>query len=47
MSLEQSLEYCAADECLEITPDVVRVRKVALAATDRAKARNRAKTAKK
>ena len=43
MSLEQSLEYCAADECLEITPDVVRVRKVLLDARDRAKARNRAK----
>lgn len=46
MSLEQSLEYCAADECLEVTPDAVRVRKVALSATDRAKARTRAKTAK-
>lgn len=43
MSLEQSLEYCAADECLEVTPDVVRVRKVLLDARDRAKARNRAK----
>ena len=43
MSLEQSLEYCAADECLEVTPGVVRVRKVLLDARDRAKARNRAK----
>jgi GTP-binding protein len=43
MSLEQSLEYCAADECLEVTPDAVRVRKVLLDARDRAKVRIRAK----
>lgn len=43
MSLEQSLEYCAPDECLEVTPTIVRVRKVALRAHDRAKARTRAK----
>ncbi|MDI9628625.1 MAG: translational GTPase TypA [Acidobacteriota bacterium] len=43
MSLEQSLEYCAPDECLEVTPAIVRVRKVALRAHDRAKARTRAK----
>ncbi|GAA2182899.1 translational GTPase TypA [Brooklawnia cerclae] len=43
MSLEQSLEYCAPDECLEVTPSIVRVRKVALSAHDRAKARTRAK----
>lgn len=43
MSLEQSLEYCAADECLEVTPDVVRIRKVELDARERAKIRNRAK----
>ncbi len=45
MSLEQSLEYCAADECLEVTPTIVRIRKVALSANDRAKARNKAKAA--
>ncbi|SPF68044.1 Translation protein, beta-barrel domain [Propionibacterium ruminifibrarum] len=39
MSLEQSLEFCAADECLEVTPDAVRVRKVILDARDRAKVR--------
>lgn len=44
MSLEQSLEYCASDECLEVTPDVVRVRKVILNARDRAKLRTKAKT---
>ncbi|MGI5951046.1 MAG: translational GTPase TypA [Brooklawnia sp.] len=45
MSLEQSLEYCAADECLEVTPAVVRIRKVALDSNERSKARNRAKAA--
>ena len=45
MSLEQSLEYCAHDECLEVTPAAVRVRKVELSANRRAKTRNRAKTA--
>ncbi|MFT8395813.1 translational GTPase TypA [Propionibacterium sp.] len=44
MSLEQSLEYCAADECLEVTPAVVRVRKVVLDARDRAKVRIKAKS---
>ncbi len=39
MSLEQSLEYCAGDECLEVTPDTVRVRKVILGMHERAKAR--------
>ncbi|MFZ2624508.1 MAG: translational GTPase TypA [Propionibacterium sp.] len=43
MSLEQSLEYCASDECLEVTPDVVRVRKVILDGRDRAKVRIRSK----
>ena len=43
MSLEQSLEYCAPDECLEVTPTEVRVRKVILDARDRAKVRIRAK----
>ncbi|SER75889.1 GTP-binding protein [Propionibacterium cyclohexanicum] len=44
MSLEQSLEYCAGDECLEVTPETVRVRKVVLDARDRAKVRTRAKS---
>ena len=47
MSLEQALEYCAADECLEVTPAKVRVRKTALSAGERAKVRNRAKAASK
>jgi GTP-binding protein len=45
LSLEQALEYCAADECLEVTPAAVRIRKVALDANERAKIRNRAKKA--
>ena len=41
LSLEQALEFCREDECVEVTPTTVRMRKVALVATDRAKARNR------
>ena len=37
MSMEQQLEFCAADECLEVTPAVVRIRKVVLSQKDRAR----------
>jgi len=37
MSLEQSLEFITDDECIEVTPDVVRLRKVNLDATTRAR----------
>ncbi len=43
MSMEQQLEFCRSDECLEVTPEVVRIRKTELNAHDRAKARTRAK----
>ena len=43
MSMEQQLEFCAGDECLEVTPAVVRIRKVLLNANDRSKERNRNK----
>jgi GTP-binding protein len=43
MSLEQCLEFCRDDECVEVTPDAVRLRKVGLAAVDRDKARARLK----
>ena len=43
MSMEQALEFCAGDECLEVTPSAVRIRKVTLNGNDRAKERNRAK----
>jgi GTP-binding protein len=45
LSLEQALEYCRGDECIEVTPDAVRIRKVHLSAAERARARARAKTA--
>jgi GTP-binding protein TypA/BipA len=45
LSLEQALEYCRVDECIEVTPDAVRIRKVRLSAAERARARARAKTA--
>jgi GTP-binding protein len=43
LDLEQAMEFCAPDECVEVTPEVVRVRKVQLDATDRARSRARAK----
>ncbi|TDT30024.1 translational GTPase TypA [Naumannella halotolerans] len=43
LNMEQALEFCRGDECLEVTPDAVRIRKVQLAANDRAKSRNKAR----
>ncbi len=43
MNMEQALEFCAVDECIEVTPATVRIRKVALGANERAKQRSRAK----
>ncbi|MEV0945666.1 translational GTPase TypA [Rhodococcus sp. NPDC049939] len=43
LDLEGAMEFCAGDECVEVTPEVVRVRKVHLSATDRARERSRAK----
>ena len=37
LSLEQALEFIAADECVEVTPESLRLRKVALPALDRAR----------
>ncbi len=37
LSMEQALEFCSVDECLEVTPEIVRIRKVTLNANDRAK----------
>ncbi|GAB3822599.1 translational GTPase TypA [Kribbella italica] len=37
LSLEQSLEFCREDECVEVTPDAIRIRKVALTQVERAK----------
>ncbi len=43
LSLEQCLEFCREDECVEITPTAVRIRKLILDASQR----NRANRAKK
>ena len=43
LSLEQCLEYCRDDECVEVTPTAVRLRKLQLSAVDREKARARAR----
>ncbi len=43
LSLEQSLEFCREDECVEVTPDYVRIRKVHLSAQDRAKTASKAR----
>jgi GTP-binding protein TypA/BipA len=46
LSLEQALEFCREDECVEVTPATVRIRKVQLSAGDRQKNRgSRAKQA--
>jgi GTP-binding protein len=37
LSLEQSLEFCRQDECVEVTPDAIRIRKVALDQQERSK----------
>jgi GTP-binding protein len=41
LSLEQALEFCREDECIEVTPAAVRLRKVTLSAQDREKQRSR------
>jgi GTP-binding protein len=40
MSLEQALEFIADDECVEITPASVRLRKVVLDASQRGRIRH-------
>ncbi|MDN5794303.1 MAG: translational GTPase TypA [Intrasporangium sp.] len=47
LSLEQSLEFCREDECVEVTPQAVRIRKVVLDAHDRARTAARARAAAK
>jgi GTP-binding protein len=43
MSMEQALEFCREDECMEVTPATVRIRKVVLDQTQRGRAASRAK----
>ncbi|GAB2755782.1 translational GTPase TypA [Terrabacter sp. AAH1] len=47
LSLEQSLEFCREDECVEVTPETVRIRKVVLDAGERARTASRARSAAK
>jgi GTP-binding protein len=44
LNLEQALEFCASDECVEVTPESVRVRKTELDSHLRARARARARS---
>ena len=39
LSLEQALEFIREDECVEVTPDSIRLRKVELSAWKRQQAR--------
>ncbi|MBN9644835.1 translational GTPase TypA [Corynebacterium mendelii] len=43
LSLEEAMEFCGKDECVEVTPDIIRVRKVILSASERGRARAREK----
>jgi GTP-binding protein len=43
LSLEQSLEFCREDECVEVTPTAVRIRKVVLDATSRGRSAARSR----
>ena len=45
LSLEQSLEFCRDDECVEVTPSAIRLRKTVLDTTAREKATAAAKRA--
>ncbi len=41
LSMEQALEFCREDECVEVTPSAVRLRKVELSAKERERQRGR------
>ncbi|HEY2579543.1 MAG TPA: translational GTPase TypA [Streptosporangiaceae bacterium] len=41
LSLEQALEFCSPDECVEVTPSAVRMRKTVLDAKERGRVRAR------
>jgi len=43
LSLDEAMEFCGHDECVEVTPDAIRVRKSILGATERGRAASRAK----
>jgi GTP-binding protein TypA/BipA len=44
LSLDQALDLLASDECAEVTPEAVRLRKVSLAKVDRVRAARRARS---
>ena len=46
LTLEESLEFTGEDECVEVTPEHVRIRKVILDATERRRAQSKAKSGK-
>ncbi|GAB2743562.1 translational GTPase TypA [Nocardioides pakistanensis] len=43
LSLEQCLEFCREDECVEVTPEAVRIRKVVLDQNERSRSAARAR----
>jgi GTP-binding protein len=43
LTLEECLEFAREDECVEVTPEKVRIRKVILDQTERARATSRLK----
>ena len=43
LSLDEAIEFCDDDECVEVAPEAMRVRKIILNATERGRARSRAK----
>lgn len=45
MTLEECIEFAADDECIEVTPEVVRIRKVILSQTERLREASRRKRA--
>jgi GTP-binding protein len=45
LSLEHALEYIAGDECIEVTPKHIRLRKVELDPLDRVRASRRSASA--
>ncbi|MCK7637998.1 translational GTPase TypA [Corynebacterium sp. P7202] len=43
LTLDEAMEFCGQDECVEVTPEIIRVRKTILNATERGRARSRDK----
>jgi GTP-binding protein len=47
LTLDEAMEFCGQDECVEVTPENIRVRKTVLGATERARALSRMKARNK